>query len=49
MGYFDLLIKLAEVLVYILVKISLLLMKVFPWRMKYLEDKIKTGRSLHSD
>ena len=40
MGYVDLIIKIAEIIVYILYKISVAIMCVFPWRKDVLEKMI---------
>jgi hypothetical protein len=44
MGYLDLGLKLAEIVVYGICLGSLGVMKVFPWRKKILEERLKEGK-----
>jgi hypothetical protein len=46
MGYFDLLIKICEIFLYILVKFFELLMYIFPWRKPALNKKLEEGKLL---
>ena len=43
MGYVDLGVKLAEILIYVLVLLAKGIMYVFPWRKKLLDEKLKEG------
>lgn len=45
MGYLDLLLKICEIFIYLIVQIFKAVMFVFPWRKKLLDEKLKEGKS----